>query len=136
VVLANGETNTAAVLGTLLDVVLDGVEGALPSEPPDEVPPPPTPAPYPASWSELIGFYVWPRSSMLFRLEVRRGRLRLIDDLDVHRPITLDPQSDDRFVAVDGGWAGDTVTVRRGDDGAVRGLRLGPWSLNRLVETP
>ncbi|HSL10481.1 MAG TPA: serine hydrolase domain-containing protein [Actinomycetota bacterium] len=134
VILTNGETRTAAVLGEMLDLVLDGIEGALPSEPAPAVPPPPTPVAYPAAWDELLGYYVWPRSSMLFRLEVRRGQLRMADSVDAPHPITLDPRADDRFLALDGGWAGETVVVRRDDLGVVRGLRLGPWTLNRLVE--
>jgi CubicO group peptidase (beta-lactamase class C family) len=134
VVLANGETATADVLGRIVDLVLDAIEGAVPSEPAPEVPPPPEPAPYPASWDELVGFYVWPGSAMLFRLEVRAGRLRLVDQQMSDHPIALDPVGDETFVALDGGWAGERVRVRRDPDGRVRGLRLGAWLVRRLVE--
>ena len=133
VVLANGEASTIELIGRILDLVLDGVEGALPSEPAPPVPEPPLVVAHPAAWDELLGYYAWPGSSMLFRLEVRSGVLRLVD-LDADKPVVLLADGDDRFVAADGGWAGEEVTIRRDGGGIVRGLRLGPWSVTRLVE--
>jgi CubicO group peptidase (beta-lactamase class C family) len=134
VVLANGETSTVDALGRIVDLVLDGVEGALPSEPAPAVPPAPAPRPYPAAWDAYVGFYVWPGSAMLFRLEVRAGELRLVDLHAAEHPVSLEPVDGDTFVATDGGWAGERVAIRRADDGRVVGLRIGPWSVARLVE--
>jgi CubicO group peptidase (beta-lactamase class C family) len=134
VVLANGEASVADVLGRVLDLVLDALEGALPSEPAPPLPPAPAAVPYPDAWDELIGFYAWPGSSLLFRLEVREGRLRLVDLQDPGSPVALDAVGDDRFVAVGGGWAGESIVVRRDDLGRIRGLRLGSWFVTRLVE--
>jgi CubicO group peptidase (beta-lactamase class C family) len=133
VVLANGEASTTELVGRIVDLVLDGVDGARPSEPAPPVPEPPHAVVHPVAWDELLGFYVWPGSSMLFRLEVRSGVLRLVD-VDANRPAVLIPDGDDRFVAADGAWAGEHVTIRRDRDGAVHGLRVGPWSVARLVE--
>ena len=135
VVLTNGEAATTSVLGRIVDVVLDAVQGAVPSEPAPALPPLPEPAPYPEAWDELVGFYVWPGSSMLFRLEVRAGRLRLVD-LQSPNPVALERAGEEAFVALDGGWAGERVAVRRDADGRVRGLRLGAWAVRRLVEAP
>ena len=134
VLLTNGEASTVDALGRLVDLVLDGVEGALPSEPPPPLPPPPIAQPYPAAWDEHLGFYVWPGSAMLFRLEVRGGSLRLVDLHAAEHPVSLQPDGDDAFVAVDGGWAGERVAIRRDEADRVVGLRLGPWSVARLVE--
>ena len=134
VVLTNGEAPTSDVLGRIVDLVLDGIEGAAPSEPAPPLPPPPAPMPYPAVWDELVGYYVWPGSTMLFRAEVRSGRLRLVDLQASDRPITLEPAGSDAFVALDGGWAGERIVIRRNGAGRVFGLRLGPWSVWRLVE--
>jgi len=135
VVVTNGEAATTGVLGRIVDVVLDAVQGAVPSEPAPALPPPPEPAPYPEAWDELVGFYVWPGSSMLFRLDVRAGTLRLVD-LQSPNPVALERAGEEAFVAVDGGWAGERVTVRRDAAGRVRGLRLGAWAVRRLVEAP
>jgi CubicO group peptidase (beta-lactamase class C family) len=134
VVLANGEAPTVEPCSKIVDLVLDGVEGAVPSEPAPPVPPPPAPRPYPRAWDALVGFYVWPGSAMLFRLEVREGALRLLDLHAPDRPVALESLGGDAFVALDGGWAGERVLVRRDDEGRVRGLRLGAWSVARLVE--
>ena len=134
VVLVNGEVATADLTHALADLVLDGVEGALPEGSPPAVPPPPSPVGYPAAWDDLVGFYVWPGSAMLFRLEERRGRLRLVDLERGAGSVVLEPRGDDAFVALDGGWAGEPVIVLRGGDGAVRALRLGSWTVARLVE--
>jgi CubicO group peptidase (beta-lactamase class C family) len=134
VVLANGEASAVELLGRVVDLVLDGVEGAVPSEAAPPVPPLPTPLPYPEAWDELLGFYAWPGSAMVFRLEVRAGAMRLVDLHATERPITLEVVGDDVFVAADGGWAGEQVRIRRDDDGRVRGLRLGAWTVSRLIE--
>ena len=134
VVLANGEASTVDVLGRVVDLVLDAVEGAVPSEAPPPLPHPPTSEPYPAAWDDLVGFYAWPGSAMLFRLEVRAGVLRLVDLQADERPISLEVVGDEAFVAADGGWAGEPVRIRRDADGRVRGLRVGAWTVARLIE--
>ncbi|HEX6130811.1 MAG TPA: hypothetical protein VF044_03720, partial [Actinomycetota bacterium] len=69
------------------------------------------------------------------RVEERAGALRLVElDGDGDGVSTLEPAGPDAFGAVDGGWAGEAVRVLRRPDGAVRGLRLGPWTVARLVE--
>jgi CubicO group peptidase (beta-lactamase class C family) len=134
VVLANGEAPTKELLGTIVDLLLDGADGVVPLDPPPPVPTLPGAAAYPRRWDELVGFYAWPGSAMLFRLEVRSGQLRLIDvDADAVIPLAPDDE-EDAFVAMDGGWAGERVMIRRDGDGTVRGLRLGAWSVARLVE--
>jgi CubicO group peptidase (beta-lactamase class C family) len=136
VAVANAETRLAALTASLVDLVLDAVEGGAPREP--APPPPPRPAaPPPASpeREELLGAYVWPGSDLLMRVEERAGALRLVElDGDGDAVSTLEPAGPDAFVAVDGGWAGEAVRVIRRPDGAVRGLRLGPWTVARLVE--
>jgi len=133
VALANGETSMQPLVAALADLVFDGVDGSFPRHAAPEVPPRPRPSELPAAWEPLLGFYVWPGSAMLFRLEERAGALRLVD-LEGAGPVTLQPEGTDTFVALDGGWAGERVRVLRHDDGRVRGLRLGAWTIVRLVE--
>jgi CubicO group peptidase (beta-lactamase class C family) len=135
VTLANGEVAMAGLTASLIDLVLDGVGGAFPREPAAPVPPAPRAAAYPPAWDELLGFYVWPGSAFLYRLEERAGSLRLVDVEEGGEPVSLeaDPTAD-RFIALDGGWAGERVQVVRGPDRRVRGLRVGPWFVVRLIE--
>jgi CubicO group peptidase (beta-lactamase class C family) len=134
VALANGEATMASLTASLADLVFDGVGGAFPGEPAAAVPPPPRAVAYPAAWDEFLGFYVWPGSALLFRLEERAGSLRLVDPSGGAAPVSLAADEPDRFVALDGGWAGERVHLLRRADGRVRGLRLGPWTLVRLIE--
>jgi CubicO group peptidase (beta-lactamase class C family) len=126
VVLLNGVAEASKLAKELGALALEAVRA--------EVVPAKVPPSVPEAWADLLGLYAEPTEAILVRFEWRDGKLKLVDDDPPGLWPALVPASEaDRFTMEIGfRYSGEPVLFHRTETGAVSGVTIGPFTLQRF----